>query len=189
MGVWHDSMPEMAAEILLLYLNSAFHALPGESLLLKSGSPGQPLMLMGPTWVPNIYLAKPCPTSICPCHSCLHPCLEMPSIGVKLPSLVKAQPFGNLSFTFMSSVVRWNHLWQMGTELRAACLMYGCGCSVGPDAPLALEPGLCATHMENTHDFYKPHGLYPVVGSCAPRPHAMGGACPSVPEHSTEEKS
>eukprot|EP01121_Diplochlamys_sp_Union-15-3_P013148 TRINITY_DN4045_c0_g1_i1.p1 TRINITY_DN4045_c0_g1~~TRINITY_DN4045_c0_g1_i1.p1 ORF type:complete len:471 (-),score=68.09 TRINITY_DN4045_c0_g1_i1:119-1480(-) len=44
----------------------------------------------------------------------------------------------------------------------------GCGAVailVGPDAPLALEPTLRATHMENVYDFYKPAPTseYPVV--------------------------
>lgn len=34
---------------------------------------------------------------------------------------------------------------------------------VGPDAPLALERGLCATHFAHAYDFYKPAGLYPTV--------------------------
>ena len=33
----------------------------------------------------------------------------------------------------------------------------------GPDAPLALERGLSATHMAHAYDFYKPSGLYPAV--------------------------
>eukprot|EP00887_Chlorella_sp_A99_P005543 scaffold1.g5543.t1 len=32
---------------------------------------------------------------------------------------------------------------------------------VGPDAPLALERGLSATHMQHAYDFYKPAGLFP----------------------------
>ncbi len=46
----------------------------------------------------------------------------------------------------------------------------GCGAVamlVGPDAPLALERGLAATHMVHAYDFYKPHvGLYPLVSLC-----------------------
>lgn len=34
---------------------------------------------------------------------------------------------------------------------------------VGPDAPLALERGLSATHMQHAYDFYKPAGLFPKV--------------------------
>ena len=34
----------------------------------------------------------------------------------------------------------------------------------GPDAPLDLERGLCASHMEHAYDFYKPCGFYPLVG-------------------------
>jgi hydroxymethylglutaryl-CoA synthase len=34
---------------------------------------------------------------------------------------------------------------------------------IGPDAPLALERGLSATHMAHAYDFYKPSGLYPAV--------------------------
>ena len=34
---------------------------------------------------------------------------------------------------------------------------------VGPDAPLALERGLCATHFAHAYDFYKPAGLYPMA--------------------------
>jgi hydroxymethylglutaryl-CoA synthase len=34
---------------------------------------------------------------------------------------------------------------------------------VGPDAPLALERGLCATHFTDATDFFKPSGLFPVV--------------------------
>lgn len=33
----------------------------------------------------------------------------------------------------------------------------------GPDAPLDLERGLCASHMEHAYDFYKPCGFYPLV--------------------------
>lgn len=33
----------------------------------------------------------------------------------------------------------------------------------GPDAPLDLERGLCASHMEHAYDFYKPCGFYPMV--------------------------
>lgn len=44
----------------------------------------------------------------------------------------------------------------------------GCGVVVmliGPDAPLALEPGLRASHMEHVYDFYKPDfsSEYPTV--------------------------
>ncbi|CAL5218963.1 g717 [Coccomyxa viridis] len=42
----------------------------------------------------------------------------------------------------------------------------GCGAIamlVGPDAPLDLERGLCASHMEHAYDFYKPCGFYPLV--------------------------
>jgi hypothetical protein len=35
--------------------------------------------------------------------------------------------------------------------------------AAGPDAPLALERGLSATHMSHAYDFYKPSGLYPAV--------------------------
>ncbi|KAK9843825.1 hypothetical protein WJX81_007826 [Elliptochloris bilobata] len=34
---------------------------------------------------------------------------------------------------------------------------------IGPDAPLDLERGLSASHMEHAYDFYKPAGLYPLV--------------------------
>lgn len=34
---------------------------------------------------------------------------------------------------------------------------------IGPDAPLALERGMSATHMSHAYDFYKPSGLYPAV--------------------------
>ena len=38
---------------------------------------------------------------------------------------------------------------------------------LGPDAPLAFERRLSATHMANQYDFYKPSGLYPAVrGVC-----------------------
>ncbi len=40
----------------------------------------------------------------------------------------------------------------------------------GPDAPLDLERGLSASHMEHAYDFYKPAGLYPLVRWC----HAQG---------------
>ncbi|BDA43888.1 Hydroxymethylglutaryl-CoA synthase, cytoplasmic [Coccomyxa sp. Obi] len=42
----------------------------------------------------------------------------------------------------------------------------GCGAIamlIGPDAPLDLERGLCASHMEHAYDFYKPCGFYPLV--------------------------
>ena len=42
---------------------------------------------------------------------------------------------------------------------RAQALQYA-----GPDAPLDLERGLCASHMEHAYDFYKPCGFYPLVG-------------------------
>ena len=35
--------------------------------------------------------------------------------------------------------------------------------TAGPDAPLALERGLAATHMAHAYDFYKPSGMYPAV--------------------------
>lgn len=34
---------------------------------------------------------------------------------------------------------------------------------IGPDAPLALERGLQASHMQHAYDFYKPGGPYPAV--------------------------
>ncbi|KAI3433351.1 hypothetical protein D9Q98_003169 [Chlorella vulgaris] len=34
---------------------------------------------------------------------------------------------------------------------------------IGPDAPLAFERGMSATHMAHAYDFYKPSGLYPAV--------------------------
>ena len=37
-----------------------------------------------------------------------------------------------------------------------------CACA-GPDAPLDLQRGLCASHMEHAYDFYKPCGFYPMV--------------------------
>lgn len=33
----------------------------------------------------------------------------------------------------------------------------------GPDAPLVLERGLTACHMEHVYDFYKPAGFFPKV--------------------------
>lgn len=34
---------------------------------------------------------------------------------------------------------------------------------IGPNAPLVLERGLSATHMQHAYDFYKPSGLFPRV--------------------------
>ena len=38
-----------------------------------------------------------------------------------------------------------------------------CARLAGPDAPLDLERGLSASHMEHAYDFYKPAGLYPLA--------------------------
>lgn len=62
-----------------------------------------------------------------------------------------------------------------GPELLRACLPGNlcelarfagskCRYCAGPDAPLDLERGLCASHMEHAYDFYKPCGFYPLVG-------------------------
>ena len=37
---------------------------------------------------------------------------------------------------------------------------------IGPNAPLVLERGLSATHMQHAYDFYKPTGLFPMVRCC-----------------------
>ena len=47
----------------------------------------------------------------------------------------------------------------------------------GPDAPLDLERGLCASHMEHAYDFYKPCGFYPLVGSLAEGLAVFSPAC------------
>jgi hypothetical protein len=52
-----------------------------------------------------------------------------------------------------------------GSAAELACVLYVSYLVEisGPEAPLDLERGLCASHMEHAYDFYKPCGFYPLV--------------------------